>query len=144
MTGSNLPLLGQPNDGPPTEALMQYRDRQLSGLPFFDDLPEVRCQPDIVTSKHLVKSPLALVTSLPSRLLVLSRFGLVLLHFGLKIRYHRTPPRNKHTPQDDGGMRPARKDGHAKEILQRGSSLPGASSMPLIRAGSALMACHPY
>ena len=77
-------------EGPP-----KSRDRQLPDLPSFDDLPEVCRQPAIVISKHLVKSPLALVRSLPSRLFALSSFDLVLLRFGLKIG-HLPPYSSRH------------------------------------------------
>src|SRR2546430_6829576 len=92
------------------------RKRELRGLPFFDDLPEVRCQRAIVISKLLIKSPLGLVRRLPGGLFALGGFGLVLLHLGLKISHHGTTPRNKHNLREYRGMR--RKDGHAKEISQ--------------------------
>src|SRR5713101_7973155 len=91
---------------------------QLRGLPFFDDLPEVRCHRAIVISKHLIKGPLGLVRRLPSGLFALGGFGLVLLHFGLKISHHGTYSRNTHNLRWYLGMR--RKDGQAKEISQPG------------------------
>jgi hypothetical protein len=72
----------------------------LGGLPFFDDLPEVRCQFTIVIGKHLIKGPLGPVRRLPNPLFALGGFGLVLLHFGLKISQHGTTPRNMHTTFD--------------------------------------------
>src|SRR6266436_9986534 len=68
------------------------RKRELRGLPFFDDLPEVRCQRAIVISKLLIKGPLGLVRRLPGGLFALGGFGLVFLHFGLKISHHGTTP----------------------------------------------------
>ena len=75
------------------------RDGQLRGLPFFDDLSEVRCHLAIVMSKPLIEGPLGPVRRLPSPLFALGGFGLVLLHFGLKISHHGTTPRNTHNPR---------------------------------------------
>src|SRR5258707_3582081 len=72
------------------------RDSQLRGLPFFDDLPEVRCQPAIVTSKHLIERALGPIRRLPSPFFALGGFGLVLLHFGLKFSHHGTTPCKTH------------------------------------------------
>jgi hypothetical protein len=83
--------LGNSVKGPPG-----VKRGQLRGHQFFDDLPEVRCQRAIVISKHLIKGPLGLVRRLPSGLFALGGFGLVLLHFGLKISHHSTTPRNTH------------------------------------------------
>ena len=78
------------------EALMRSRDRQLRGLPFFDHVPEVRCHLAIVLSKPLIEGSLGPVRRLPSGLFALGGFGLVFLHFGLKISHHGTTPRNTH------------------------------------------------
>jgi len=43
-------------------------DRQLRGLPFFDDLPEIRCQLAIVMSKHLIEGLLGPVRRLSNSL----------------------------------------------------------------------------
>ena len=75
------------------------RDRQLRGLPLCDDLPNVCCQLAIVMSKHLIEGPLGPVRRLPDLLLALGGFGLVFLHFGLKISHHGTTPRNTHNPR---------------------------------------------
>src|SRR6266446_5755718 len=92
---------------------------QLRGLPFFDDLPEVRCHRAIVISKLLIKGPLGLVRRLPSGLFALGGFGLVLLHFGLKISHHGTTPATCTTFDSTFVSTSVRKDGHGKEILQR-------------------------
>src|SRR5258707_3135356 len=91
---------------------------QPRGLSFFDHLPEVRCHRAIVISKLLIKGPLGLVRRLPGGLFALGGFGLVLLHFGLKISHHGTTPRKTHNLRWYRGMR--RQDGHAKEISQPG------------------------
>src|SRR6267378_7845000 len=70
------------------------RKNKLRGLPFFDDLPEVRCHRAIVISKLLIKGPLGLCRRLPSGLFALGGFGLVFLYFGLKISHHW-----QHSPQ---------------------------------------------
>jgi hypothetical protein len=54
--------------GAPREYAINSGDRQLRGLPFFDDLPEIRCQLAIVTSKPLMEGPLGPVRRLPSPL----------------------------------------------------------------------------
>jgi hypothetical protein len=100
------------------------RSQQLRGLPFFDDLPEVRCHLAIVMSKHLIEGLLGPVRRQPSPLLALGGFGLVLLRFGLKINLHGTTPRNTHNSRQGSLARAtARKDGRAKEILQREDQL---------------------
>ena len=112
-------------EGPP-----KSRDRQLPDLPSFDDLPEVCRQPAIVISKHLVKSPLALVRSLPSRLFALSSFDLVLLRFDLKIGHYRSTPRDTHNPPCETGIPPVRKDGCVREILRRAAQQARPSWTP--------------
>src|SRR5258708_28441752 len=73
------------------------RKNKLRGLPFFDDLPEVRCHRAIVISKFLIKGPLGLVRRPPGGLFALGGFGLVLLHFDLKISHHGTTPATRTT-----------------------------------------------
>jgi hypothetical protein len=100
MTGSNA--FGRPAEQRAADwngAFEAISYRQLRGLPFFDDFPEIRCHFAIVMSKHLIETPLGPVPRLPSPLLALGGFGLVLLHFGLKISQHGTTPRNAHNPQ---------------------------------------------
>ena len=75
-------------------------DRRLRGLPFFDDLPEIRCQLAIVMSKHLIEGLLGPVRRLSNSLFVLRGLDLVLLHFRLKIGHHGTPPRDANTTLD--------------------------------------------
>lgn len=76
------------------------RRNELRGLPFFDDLSEVRCQSAIVASKHLIEGPLGPGLGLAGRLFALGGFALVLLYLDLKIGHHGSTPRNKRTTFD--------------------------------------------